>query len=254
MPTYARRHRSGPARRTYMQPTGDGSVFRADSLAQLYEGVFTAIVRLQSGKQHIEDPKVFRTRILDAFSEIARSATKRGFQAEDVQETKFALMAFLDEAILTSQQAARAQWAQKTLMDEVFNTRSAGELFFEHLERLRSHRDSPELAQVLEVYYLCLLLGYEGKYAVGSKADLHLLMDALRERLDGALGPNRAMSRHGRLPAEPPRATHSDRMPERLKRAAIWAGAGAAALFIVMWMTVYWRAESLLALASGVAR
>ena len=42
--------------------------------------------------------------------------------------------------------------------------------------------DSPEVADVLEVFYLCLLLGFQGRYAAGGRGDLHSIMISIRER------------------------------------------------------------------------
>ena len=56
---------------------------------------------------------------------------------------------------------------------------------------------------MLEVYYLCLLLGYEGKFAGGSKAELQLLMTNLRDRIERIFGRNPEFSPDGALPDEP---------------------------------------------------
>jgi hypothetical protein len=46
---------------------------------------------------------------------------------------------------------------------------------FKRLGVLRAGPDSAELAEALEVCYLCLLLGCEKRYGAGSKAELHQL-------------------------------------------------------------------------------
>jgi len=112
------------------------------------------------------------------------------------------VVAFLDESVLTTDPCA-AEWAQKSLGEDLFGQRSAGEVFFKRLETLRANRDSKSLAEVLEVYYLCLLLGYEGKFAGGSKAELQLLMTNLRDRLERIFGRNPEFSPDGALPDEP---------------------------------------------------
>jgi len=48
---------------------------------------------------------------------------------------------------------------------ELFGQTDAGVVFFEKLERFCSRRDSEQLADILEVYLLCLLLGFEGRYS-----------------------------------------------------------------------------------------
>ncbi|MGI8741992.1 MAG: DotU family type IV/VI secretion system protein [Bryobacteraceae bacterium] len=204
----------------------------SDHLALLYEGILTAIVRVQSGRQQIQGSDSFRTKMKSALDEIGRAAAQRGYTAEHVKEANFAIIAFLDEAVLTSNDGGRTQWARKTLQEEMFNQRSAGELFFQHLDQLRAHRDSPQLAQVLEVYYLCLLLGYEGKYAVGSKAELHLLMDNLRERVERISGRVVEFSPDAQLPPQSPAPVHVDPLPRRIRILALAAAAFALLCFV----------------------
>lgn len=184
---------------------------KLDRLALLYEGILTAIVRVQSHRQTVDDLEAFRSRMKQALREIQDAAARRGHSAEDVREANFAVVAFLDETILTTQENG-TQWAGKSLGEELFDQRSAGELFFKRLENLRANRDSEELAEVLEVYYLCLLLGYEGKFAGGSKVELQLLATNLRERIERIFGRNSELSPDGSLPDEvlPLRTTQAD--------------------------------------------
>lgn len=177
-------------------------ILKLDRLALLYEGILTATVRVQTARQQVQDPENFRTRMKQALREIASTAARKGYSAEDVQEANFAVVAFLDETVLTSDASAN-EWAQKSLGEELFGQRSAGEVFFKRLETLRANRDSQSLAEVLEVYYLCLLLGYEGKFAGGSKAELQLLMTNLRDRIERIFGRNPEYSPDGTLPDQP---------------------------------------------------
>jgi type VI secretion system protein ImpK len=195
----------------------------ADRMALLYEGLLTAIVRVQSGRQQLQESDAFRAKTKDALKDIAQIATRRGYAKEDIQEANFAVVAFLDETVLSSQDPARTQWARKSMQEELFDQRSAGELFFKRLDALRAHGDSLQLAEVLEVYYLCLLLGYEGRYAIGSKAELHLLMDNLRERIERIFGRNPEFSPDGQIPDLAPRAVSVDPLPRQLRLGAVVA-------------------------------
>jgi len=172
-----------------------------DRLALLYEGILTATVRVQTARQQVQDPEGFRSRMKQALREIGATAARKGYAADDVQEANFAVVAFLDETVLTTDPSA-SEWAKKSLGEELFGQRSAGEVFFQRLERLRANRDSQSLAEVLEVYYLCLLLGYEGKFAGGAKAELQLLMTNLRDRIERIFGRNPEFSPDGALPDE----------------------------------------------------
>ncbi len=163
-------------------------VRKLDRLALLYEGILTVTGRVHTGRQKLENPEEFRVRMKQALDEVARTAARRGYGREAVQEATFAVVAFLDEAILTAPDASAADWVGKSLAEELFGERMAGELFFKRLDGLRAHRDSQDLAEILEVYSLCLLLGYEGKFAGGAKGELLQLTANLRERIERIYG------------------------------------------------------------------
>ena len=69
----------------------------------------------------------------------------------------------------------------------------AGEVFFQELQKTLTRSDSPETADLLEVYYLCLLLGFKGRYAAGG--DLRSIMAGIQEKIRRVRGPSgRAVS------------------------------------------------------------
>ena len=156
---------------------------KRESLANLYQGFFTGIVRLQSRRQQIGDSDAFRARMKSALKDVRREATAIGHSPEDINDTEFAVVAFLDEVILTSDDPARHAWAKKTLNVEMFGEAVAGEMFFDRLESFRKRTDSPGLADLLEAYLLCLLLGFEGRYA-GMKGEIHAISSRLRSRIE----------------------------------------------------------------------
>jgi type VI secretion system protein ImpK len=91
-----------------------------------------------------------------------------GYSSELNQLAFFAVVALLDESVLKLQSAAFADWAQRPMQEEMFGHNRAGEVFFEHLRTLLARQDSQETADCLEVYCLCMLLGFKGQYALSS--------------------------------------------------------------------------------------
>jgi type VI secretion system protein ImpK len=213
---------------------------KLERLAMFYEGVLTAIVRVQCGREVVEQADEFRTSMKQAMKTIVEQAIKRGYSGEHVEQANFAVVALLDEVVMSSRDKGDSHWAKKSLQEEMFDQRSAGELFFKRLEALRAGRDSEELAEVLEVYYLCLLLGYEGRYAVGSKAELHLLMDNLRERIERILLRQPGFSVDAGLPdsSAPPVARASWLRKMRI------AGAAVAVFAVIAFGAFRWNLNS----------
>ena len=142
-------------------------ILRTYSLASCYENSFTTILRLGSRQQAVQESQVFRNNIRAALKGAMEQAKGLGYSGEMIQLSVFALVAFLDESVLRLQSATFADWSQRPLQEELFGHHRAGEVFFENLRALLARQDSQDVADCLEVYCLCLLLGYRGQYALG---------------------------------------------------------------------------------------
>ena len=81
------------------------------------------------------------------------------FPREDYDQARFALCAWVDEAILSSRWLHKNRWLNDQLQRLHYNTTDAGEEFFERLASVGLHQ-----RDVREVYYLCLALGFTGRY------------------------------------------------------------------------------------------
>ncbi len=79
--------------------------------------------------------------------------------ADDYDQARFAVFAWVDEVILSSNWSHKNRWQSEQLQRIYFQTTDAGELFFERLNTLGPHQ-----RDVREVYYLCLALGFMGRY------------------------------------------------------------------------------------------
>lgn len=167
---------------------------RSDTLSLLYQGVFTGIVRLQAGRQRLTDPVTFRRRIKDALQDTQKEAGTAGYNAREIRDAEAAVVAFLDEVVLSLDHPARDQWVIKPLSVDLYGDANAGEVFFDRLEELRGQTDSTHLADLLEVYLLCLLLGFEGKYSGAGTSEGHLIADRLRIRIERIRGGSYRLS------------------------------------------------------------
>ena len=144
----------------------------SENLALIFQEVLTATVRLRSNRQAVSDAETFRANTREALRLADTEGRRRGYSDAELQLARFAVVAFLDESILNSRNPVFADWPRKPLQEELFGTHMAGEVFFQNLEKLITRNDSNDLADVLEVYYLCLLLGFGGRYSMGGGAEL----------------------------------------------------------------------------------
>ncbi len=156
---------------------------RSENLALIYQEVLTATTRLRSNRQAVSDAESFRANTREALRLADTEGRRRGYSDEEMQLAKFASVAFLDESILNSRLPVFSDWSRKPLQEELFGVHVAGEIFFRNLEKLLKQNDSAGLADVLEVYYLCLLLGFAGKYSISAGGELRSIREAVGEKI-----------------------------------------------------------------------
>lgn len=113
-----------------------------------------------------------RNTILRLISEAETCLSHSDYSHEDCQLAEFAIYAWIDEMLLSIDWDGRQQWQKEQLQRIYFKTTKAGEEFFDRLNALGMHQ-----RDVREVYYLCLALGFYGRYI--HKEDSFLL-DQLR--------------------------------------------------------------------------
>ena len=167
---------------------------RADNLAMIMQEILTATMRLKAGRQQVTDAQTFRAQMREAVRAAQQEARTRGYADNNVNLALFAVVAFLDETILNLQNPVFASWPGRPLQDELFGGHLAGETFFKNLTRLVSQNDSPELADVMEVYQLCMLLGYRGRYSSSPQGEMNALLDSVRDKIRRVRGTSTHLS------------------------------------------------------------
>jgi type VI secretion system protein ImpK len=217
-----------------------------DNLALLYQGLLTGIVRIQARRQHVSDAESFRRRTKAALQEVERDAITAGYDGNDIKDTHFAVVAFLDSVVLNSNDPVRAEWERKTLQEELFGQTDAGVVFFEKLEHFRSRRDLDQLADILEIYLLCLLLGFEGRYSGRLRGELEVITEKVRRRIEDIRGRSGQISPSAGLPSETaPAPVMEHRIHNRDLLVALTFVLFTIVCFIALKMHLYWMAEQL---------
>jgi type VI secretion system protein ImpK len=203
---------------------------RGWNLALAFQEVFTAIVRLRYNRQAVSSAESFRAHIKQALRIAEQEARSGGCSAEDVRQAVFALVAFLDETALSCGNPAFSDWARLPLQADLFGHQVAGEVFFQELQKTLDRSDSLETADLLEVYYLCLLLGFKGRYAGGG--DLPSIVARVQEKIRRVRGTYSGLSPRGGIPADAVRLVQTDPWIKRLG----WAGLAVCLLALIIFL------------------
>jgi type VI secretion system protein ImpK len=177
------------------------------------------------------------------FAEFEDRCKRQVLDPDDVSAAKYALAAFMDETVLNSRWPYKDRWADNPLQLDYFGTYLAGEIFFDKLEEVRARADAkPDL---LQIYYLCLLLGFKGKYGVGGEEKLRSLIESVGAEL-ARVRPagSRELSPHWKIP-DGPQAAASDKLPRWLVLACWGIVAFVLVLYLGLFLKVRYDANTL---------
>ena len=179
-----------------MQPK-NGTVGDQDNpLLESCSNLFSLTVPLATGDRGEKLTDDYREKILSAFAELEREGFEKQLASNDVNEAKYALAAYIDERVLSSSWHGKTDWMGRPLQLEFFGDHLAGEGFYEHLKKLRQAGER-NLA-ILEVYYVCLQMGFEGMYRMRGSEQLLALQVDVRSQINDYRGrPTREISPHG---------------------------------------------------------
>jgi len=126
-------------------------------------------------------------------------ARARGLVDAVVLPARYVLCALLDESVLDTPWGSESVWGERGLLISFHNETWGGEKFFEALERLLAYPSGN--LHLLELIYLCLALGFEGRYRVreGGCAELEQVRERLYLAIRSQRGePEQELSPHWR--------------------------------------------------------
>jgi type VI secretion system protein ImpK len=178
------------------------AVERRANLAMAFQELFTAIVRLRFSRQSAPNAEVFRSRMREAYRLATKEAQTANYSARAAQKAGYAVIAFLDESVVGSRNTAFANWSLSPLQKELFPDIS-GETFFHTIDELLAAPDSQEDVDILEVFLLALLLGYQGRYSIGGADELAAIIHKMKDKVGRVRGTRISLSSVWTLPDEP---------------------------------------------------
>jgi type VI secretion system protein ImpK len=195
---------------------------------------FTVAVRLRSNRQVATDAVSFRAQVKQLLAAADQRARAAGYDGDTVKRAVYAYIALLDESVLNSTHPMFAEWSRQPLQEEVFGEHMAGENFFRGLNDLLGQQDSHALGDLLEVYQLCLLLGFRGRYGVGDPGGLHAVISTVQTKIQRIRGATAAdLAPDWRLPAEETVPKSRDRITWRLAMVAAATFAVALVVYVI---------------------
>ncbi|WP_416421583.1 DotU family type VI secretion system protein [Pseudomonas sp. App30] len=171
-----------PALQVPSAPILDAQAQGLTPLEQAAGPLLTLLTRLRNTIAH-PAPASLRAQLLTCLRQFEERAQAAGVPRNDVLLARYVLCTALDEAVLSTPWGSASDWGKQSLLITVHNEAWGGEKVFQLLDHcLQSPR---ERLPLLELLYLCLCLGFEGRYRV--MHDGRSQLDALRERTSAAI-------------------------------------------------------------------
>ncbi|MDP8052628.1 type IVB secretion system protein IcmH/DotU [Pasteurella atlantica] len=145
------------------------------------------LLALRLKKAHrIEDVQGLYERVKNEVTAITEEMKNLQYDSAVQLSFRYCLCTFIDEMVMSTKWGMHSIWAQRSLLAKFHNETWGGEKFYSILKRIMLEPE--KYKELLEFIYLCLALGYRGRYAqqaVGVEKIQELittLHDLLREQ------------------------------------------------------------------------
>ncbi len=211
-----------PPPRARAQPVAEGTEsldFGATPLLAAAAPLLQLLARLRN-TANPPDTGDLRERTLREVRSFEQQAREKGVPMEQLRPAHYALCASLDDVVMNTPWGSAGGWDTRSLVSTLHQEVRGGERFFDLLKQMK---DNPgKFLPVLELMYLCLSLGFIGRYRLSPRGPGEI--DAIREEAYAVIARNRAA-------ANPELAPHwlGLNAPYRPSRARVpvWVGAAA---------------------------
>jgi type VI secretion system protein ImpK len=156
----------------------------AQSMYWVCSDVLSLILQLRNS-QDLPAPDILQRRVLGLFDTMMQNGREARITEQDMVDVKYALAAFADEIIYHSNWPGRTQWLNNPLQLQFFQENTAGDGFFERLDSLYAQRGRDHVTQI---YFLCLALGFQGKFRLGNQEGLSAVTEGVGNHVALAVG------------------------------------------------------------------
>ncbi len=199
----------------------------------LYDGFY--MVTLLKNRHFPKSADEFFNSIVQFLDQFDHAAKKLNFSADDIYDAKYAFCAMADEIVLSSQLGIRGTWERRPLQLALFGDQLAGEHFFDKLEQARN--DGARRIQALEVFHMCLLNGFKGRYLLEGTEKLRYITTQLGEQINHIKGKPAAFAPHWSAP---------DSITNVIRREVpVWVISAVLALFgLAAYLALDWHAAN----------
>ncbi|HFE48897.1 MAG TPA: type VI secretion system protein TssL [Chromatiaceae bacterium] len=166
-----------------------------NALLNAAAALFGLVSQLRGSASH-PDIDGLREKVASEVRRFEQAANHAGVKSEDILAARYALCTLIDETVLSTPWGSGSVWSQEGMLSTFHNETWGGEKFFAILEQ-KSQAPAKHL-DLLELYYVCMTLGLEGKYHVLERGQSRL--EEVRENLYQLIRAHRGEFERGLSP------------------------------------------------------
>jgi type VI secretion system protein ImpK len=157
-----------------------------NALANAAAPLLALAVRLRNTAA-VANVEALRARIIDEIRSFERRVSAANLPRETMRGGHYAICATIDDVINNTPWGTAGQWAAQSMCRSFHNDVAGGERFFDFLGHFQ--KEPGRYGDVLELMYLCLSLGFEGRMRVAQRGASEL--NRTREGLYNLLRQNK---------------------------------------------------------------
>ncbi len=167
---------------------------QTQNLSTLCTDLFLIIIKMRE-VDDLGETAALRKLITYYINQLENNCLRAGLTPETITLVKYALIATLDETVLSVPGEARDFWITNPMQLEIFHDNIAGEEFYNKLNQLIQNPEKNK--EILEIYYLCLSLGFQGKYLLENPQQREIIISKLAKTIIKTTKSFNSLSPHG---------------------------------------------------------
>jgi type VI secretion system protein ImpK len=168
-------------------PGASPKAFGANGLLAEAAPILTLVRQLQQVRRH-DDVAGLRDEVIAAIRTYEKNVRRADIDPRSAARACYALCGLIDEAVLNTPWGAESIWSKQSLLITLYKEYSAGETFFRILQD--AERAPKENLNLLELLFVCLSLGFQGRYRLAANGGERLAQ--IREETYALIRQHRA--------------------------------------------------------------
>ncbi|HAT1682908.1 TPA: DotU family type IV/VI secretion system protein [Klebsiella oxytoca] len=142
------------------------------------------VSRIRQLNQYDNVPDLYQS-VVTGIQSVEQELHRHGYENGVILSFRYILCTFIDEAVMSKEWGSQSVWSENSLLARFHNETWGGEKVFVLLDKLQE--EPQRYRDILEFIWLCLVLGFQGRYRVIPQGQGEY--GAVIRRLHGVLYP-----------------------------------------------------------------